>query len=249
MQFTNDLLPEEGSKGTNQFERTPVWLNASGRKNFYRNTGAVETCKRNSLKLAQINRFGLAEVTIRRLILLGGRIAGIIFSVFWWIPELYGIDLMKWWRREVPFFSKNSKNQYQISRTPPWQMARMTWATWIKAIEIAKKNLAWKGFRTDLGSQALLGPYLGLHDWRLWLKTILLKLEKCFILSKFSHQIASDVTDSQPSNYLKAQINAGATLCRFLIGWAGIFGTKKQYAELLHLSYISQICQCDQRST
>jgi len=124
----------------------------------------------------------------------------------------------------------------------------MTWATWLKAIEIRKEKL--------LERVPLIG-FAG-ASWTIFAYMIegsgSKTFSKCstmlYRLSQNFHSNCSEWLLTATINYLKATKSMQeARPVQIFDSWAGEFWDPTQAICGFSFSYISQICTCDQRST
>lgn len=230
MQLQNDLLLR-AAKGE-PVERTPVWLMRQAGRILpeYR---AVRESVSGFIELAKTPELA-AEVTIQPVDLLDVD-AAIIFSDILVIPEAMGLPY-EMVEKKGPFFPNTVRTESDLNKLRVADGANdLSYV--IKAIEIAKKNLA--------GRVPLIG-FAG-APWTIFAymvegsgsKTFSKARQMLYTQPKFAHQLLQMITDST-INYFKAQIHAGVDLIQIFDSWAGILGPK-QYAEFSH-PYISQIC-------
>lgn len=230
MELQNDLILR-AARGE-AVERTPVWLmRQAGRiLKEYRDI-------RNNLsgfkELVETPELA-AEVTIQPVDLLGVD-AAIIFSDILVVPEAMGLTYQMIEKRG-PWFEKTIESQKDVDALiVPDAYEHLNYT--LEAIKHTKTGLA--------GRVPIIG-FAG-APWTIFSYMIEGSGSKTFSKAKkmlytnpqLSHSLLQKITDTT-INYLKAQVECGASMLQIFDSWAGIL-SPAQY-NVFALPYIKQIC-------
>lgn len=230
MELQNDLILR-AARGE-AVERTPVWLmRQAGRiLKEYRDI-------RNNLsgfkELVETPELA-AEVTIQPVDLLGVD-AAIIFSDILVVPEAMGLTYQMIEKRG-PWFEKTIESQKDVDALiVPDAYEHLNYT--LEAIKHTKTGLA--------GRVPVIG-FAG-APWTIFSYMIEGSGSKTFSKAKkmlytnpqLSHSLLQKITDTT-INYLKAQVECGASMLQIFDSWAGIL-SPAQY-NVFALPYIKQIC-------
>jgi uroporphyrinogen decarboxylase len=230
MELQNDLILR-AARGE-AVERTPVWLmRQAGRiLKEYRDI-------RNNLsgfkELVETPELA-AEVTIQPVDLLGVD-AAIIFSDILVVPEAMGLTYQMIEKRG-PWFEKTIESQKDVDALiVPDAYEHLNYT--LEAIKHTKTGLA--------GRVPIIG-FAG-APWTIFSYMIEGSGSKTFSKAKkmlytnpqLSHSLLQKITDTT-INYLKAQVECGASMLQVFDSWAGIL-SPAQY-NVFALPYIKQIC-------
>ena len=230
MELQNDLILK-AARGE-AVDRTPVWLmRQAGRiLKEYRDI-------RNNLsgfkELVETPELA-AEVTIQPVDLLGVD-AAIIFSDILVVPEAMGLTYQMI-EKKGPWFEKTIQTQKDVDALiVPDAYEHLNYT--LEAIKHTKRGLA--------GRVPVIG-FAG-APWTIFSYMIEGSGSKTFSKAKkmlytnplLSHGLLQKITDTT-INYLKAQVECGASMLQVFDSWAGIL-SPAQYNEFA-LPYIKQIC-------
>jgi uroporphyrinogen decarboxylase len=230
MELKNDLLLRT-IRGE-QTERTPVWLMRQAGRVLpeYR---AVREKMKGFVELVKDPQHA-AEVTIQPVDILGVD-AAIIFSDILVIPEAMGLPY-EMVEKRGPLFPRTVNSAGDIDR--------------LKVADISG-DLAYTPEAIRVTVRELHGrvPVIGFAGapWTIFAymvegsgsKTFSRPRAMLYREPELAHRLMQMITDSTIA-YLKAQIEAGASLVQVFDSWAGILSTE-QYRDF-SLYYISQIC-------
>jgi uroporphyrinogen decarboxylase len=230
MQLKNDLILR-AARGE-KTERTPVWLMRQAGRILpeYR---AVRNSVSGFIELCQTPELA-AEVTIQPVDILGVD-AAIIFSDILVIPEAMGLPYEMVEKRGPHF--PNTVNSAEDIKKLKVADAESDLGYVLEAIKLTKKELN--------GRVPLIG-FAG-APWTIFSymiegggsKTFSKAKKMLYTQPEVAHQLLQMITDST-TQYLKAQIKAGADLVQIFDSWAGIL-SPEQY-ETFAMPYIKQIC-------
>ncbi|MFP4089815.1 MAG: uroporphyrinogen decarboxylase [Cyclobacteriaceae bacterium] len=231
MELKNDLLLRtiRGEKT----ERTPVWLMRQAGRILpeYR---AVREKMQGFVELVKDPQHA-AEVTIQPVDILGVD-AAIIFSDILVIPEAMGLPY-EMVEKRGPYFPRTVSSAKDMDR--------------LKVADISG-DLAYTPEAIRVTVKELDGrvPVIGFAGapWTIFAYMVEGSGSKTFSKPRamlyqepaLAHRLLQMITDSTIA-YLKAQIEAGASLVQVFDSWAGILSTE-QYRDF-SLSYISKICE------
>lgn len=231
MPLKNDLILR-AARGE-KTERTPVWLMRQAGRILpqYR---AIREKLSGFIELATTPELA-AEVTIQPVDILGVD-AAIIFSDILVIPEAMGLPY-EMQEKRGPHFPKTIQTKADVDALkisdPETDLGYV-----LEAIRIVKK---------ELNDRVPLIGFAG-APWTIFSYMIEGGGSKTFSKAKkmlytdpeLAHQLLQKITDST-TQYLKAQIKAGADLVQIFDSWAGIL-SPDQY-RTFSLPYIAQICE------